>query len=195
MNKNTIMDIEFPYTHELLTSAKLPYLNHTTAYAVPIMILCGLTSIPKTIQNPTVTNILSVIIMLIGAILLVMLNKKQIDLLFSDMAQPTDKTIAKVTMDETAIHYDIKNDFNTITSTYCFGTEINDVITNKKTTGILSNKNQYMVIPTTSIPDPKIIQTIRTKIQKQNFGSKELYTFLSITLILLTMLNIAGWLA
>jgi hypothetical protein len=195
MDKNTIMDIEFPYTQQLIASAKLPYLNHTTAYAVPIMILCGLTSIPKTIQNPIITNLLSVFIMLIGAILLVMLNKKQIDLLFSDMAQPTDKTIAKVTMDETAIHYNIKNDFNTLTSTYCFGIEITDVVTNKKTTGILSNKNQYMVIPTASIPDPKIIQTLRTKIQKQNFGSKELYTFLSITLALLTLLNIAGWIA
>ena len=195
MDKNTIMDIEFPYTQQLLTSAKLPYLNHTTAYAVPIMALCGLTSIPKTIQDPTFTNILSVLIMIIGAVMLVLLNKKQTNLLFSDMAQPTDKTTAHVTMDDTAIHYDVKNEFNTLSSTYGFCTEINDVVTNKQTTGIVFNKNQYMVMPTKSIPDKKIIQAIRAKVQKQNFGSKELYTFLSLLLGIATLLNIAGWIA
>ena len=53
MDNNKKLDITFPYTQKLIDSAKIPYINHITSYAIPMMVLCGLTSIPKLFNSPT----------------------------------------------------------------------------------------------------------------------------------------------
>lgn len=194
MDKNTIMEIEFPYTQDLLNSAKAPYVNHTTSYAIPMMILCGLTSIPKMIKEPSGINIASVIIMIVGAIILFLTNKKQIELTFGSLYQPTEDTIAKVTMDDRFYKYEIKNKFNTLFETHSFCKEITDIIPTKKTIGLIFNQNQYTVIATDALPRADVLKDLKKTIKAQPFGTQQMYKFFSIILGCLTVLNIIGWL-
>lgn len=193
MDKNTIMEIEFPYTKELLDSAKGPYVNHTTSYAIPMMIICGLTSIPKTIQDPSVINIASVLIMLIGAVLMFLTSKKQVELTFSDLYEPTENTKACVKMDDRFYQYEVKNEFNTLKSTHSFCNEITDIIATKKTTALIFNQNQYTVMPTEALPRADVLKDLKKMMKNQNFGSRELYRFFSIVLGCLIIINIIGW--
>ena len=194
MDNNKKLDITFPYTQKLIDSAKIPYINHITSYAIPMMVLCGLTSIPKLFNNPTTMDIVSVFIMLIGAVFMVLLNKKQVDLIFNDLYQPTENTIAHVTMDDRFYQYEVKNDHNVLNATHSFCNEITDLIPNKNTVGLVFNQNQYTIIPTKELPDANIIKDLRKLIKNQNFGSKELYRFFSIVLGCLILINIMGWL-
>lgn len=193
MNKNTIMEIQFPYTKELLDSAKIPYINQTTSYAIPMMIICGLTSIPKTIHEPTFVNILSVIIMLAGAIILLLTYQKQQTALFNELYVPTENTQAHVTMDDRFYQYEVKNDLNTLCSKHNFCNELTDLIITKKTIGLLFNQDSYTIIPTNAIPNANIIKDLKKTVKTQTFGSKELFRFFSLILACLILINIIGW--
>ena len=100
----------FNYETGLIGRAQALYINHSTNYAVPIMIVSFFSILPSIIIRHNVTDIISACCMIICSALVLVTQRKRASIMTANLYKPETTIEANATIDDRFVSVELGND-------------------------------------------------------------------------------------
>lgn len=188
----------FNYETGLIGRAQALYINHSTNYAVPIMIVSFFSILPSIIIRHNVTDIISACCMIICSALVLVTQRKRASIMTANLYKPETTIEANATIDDRFVSVELGNGINTLASHNYVISEMTDAMFDKHVYALCFNDQEILPIAKNSFGEQEkefeqfLKQTMK---QKPAAPMTSLYKLLSLIMGLFAAANIVNFIA
>lgn len=189
------MKFESHFTYEtgLLGRAQALYINHSTSYAIPILIVCFFSILPSIIIRHNITDIISACCILLCCALALLTQRKRANIMTTNLYKPETPIEGTATIDDRFVSLEVGTGTNTLASSNYVISEMTDAMFDKHVYALCFNDQEILPIAKNSFGEQEkefeqfLKQTMKQKSAPPMSG---LYKMLSIVMALFAAANI-----